>query len=265
MRLFAADWRDAGAAPVHLARGTLGQVGISDGAFTAELMGPTASLDRPVVEETSPECRASLGDRRCRIDMGPRTRFARVIAASDTSVTIDAAEPGANAYGAGRLWWLDGPNSGLASLIAASSGAELTLREPPAFAPAAGTLVRVAEGCDRTIAACSGRFANAANFRGEPYLPGNDPAHPLSRRLTCAAGTRSRPPRGPVSARAFARTGGTRPTGSTASAWRRSRSTGRCPPIIRCAAATGGESRRRSIAPACARSRPRWRGGATCC
>jgi hypothetical protein len=37
-----------------------------------------------------------------------------------------------------------------------------------------GTLVLLVEGCDRTIATCRLRFNNAANFRGEPYLPGND-------------------------------------------------------------------------------------------
>ncbi len=41
-----------------------------------------------------------------------------------------------------------------------------------ALAP--GTRVLVREGCDRTLATCAARFANAANFRGEPFLPGND-------------------------------------------------------------------------------------------
>ena len=43
---------------------------------------------------------------------------------------------------------------------------------PPGIAP--GWLVRVREGCDHTIATCASRFANAANFQGEPFLPGND-------------------------------------------------------------------------------------------
>ena len=58
--------------------------------------------------------------------------------------------------------------------MAGSAGAVVTLREAPAFAAAAGTLVEVTEGCDRTLATCAGRFGNAANFRGEPYLPGLD-------------------------------------------------------------------------------------------
>jgi hypothetical protein len=50
----------------------------------------------------------------------------------------------------------------------------LTLRDPPAFAPAMGDLVEISEGCDRMLGTCAGRFGNAANFRGEPHLPGID-------------------------------------------------------------------------------------------
>ena len=42
----------------------------------------------------------------------------------------------------------------------------------PALAP--GTLARLTEGCDHTIATCAARFGNAINFQGEPFLPGND-------------------------------------------------------------------------------------------
>ena len=34
--------------------------------------------------------------------------------------------------------------------------------------------VELGEGCDKRLATCSQRFDNAANFRGEPHLPGND-------------------------------------------------------------------------------------------
>lgn len=173
-RLFAVDWSNPGGGTLHLTRGELGDVSIRDGAFSAELRGPTALLERPVVERTSPECRASLGDKRCRIDMAGRMRFARVTAVDGLTVTLDAAEPTPDAYGYGRVDWVTGANSGLASLIAASNGAKITLREPVPFAVAVDTLVRVREGCDRSLATCRSRFANAANFRGEPYLPGND-------------------------------------------------------------------------------------------
>jgi hypothetical protein len=49
------------------------------------------------------------------------------------------------------------------------------LSEPPAFASGGRVRARSSiEGCDKQMATCSARFANAVNFRGEPYLPGMD-------------------------------------------------------------------------------------------
>ena len=174
--LFAVDWSadDPGGSRVELGEGTIGAVEVADGGFTAELAGPGAALDRPAAEETSPECRAELGDRRCRVAMAGRRRFARVVAGDDAAVTVDAPEPLANAYGGGRLRWFSGANSGLKSEIEASDGASVRLGAPPAFAVAAGTLVELVEGCDKSLATCAARFGNAANFRGEPHLPGLD-------------------------------------------------------------------------------------------
>jgi len=169
--LFVVDWTDP-ARRIDLAEGTIGAVEVADGGFVAELAGPM--LDRAVAEETSPGCRAGLGDRRCRVAMAGRRRFARVVGAVGAVVTVDAEEPVADAYGGGRLRWFGGANGGLEGAVAASDAATLTLETPPAFLPAAGDLVEMVEGCDRTLATCAGRFGNAANFRGEPHLPGMD-------------------------------------------------------------------------------------------
>lgn len=168
----AVDW-DNSSVIAELGEGRIGQVELREGAFTAELAGIGALLDRPVCEATSPECRAELGDARCRVAMAGRRRFARVAASADTSLTVDAVEPVTNAYGNGLLRWIGGGNSGLESAIAASAGPTLTLRTPPRF-EAVGALVELIEGCDKSVATCAARFANAVNFRGEPYLPGID-------------------------------------------------------------------------------------------
>jgi uncharacterized phage protein (TIGR02218 family) len=173
VRLFAVDW-SGGDGRVDLGEGTIGAIETRNGAFTAELRGSSAALDRPVAEETSAECRAELGDRRCRVAMAARRRFARIVAAAGRAVTVDAPEAEANGYGGGLLRWFGGANSGLEAAIAASDGAVVTLRTEPVFAPATGDLIELIEGCDKSLATCASRFANAANFRGEPYLPGID-------------------------------------------------------------------------------------------
>ncbi|HEX8573362.1 MAG TPA: DUF2163 domain-containing protein [Allosphingosinicella sp.] len=173
--LFLVDWEDPGGAQLKLARGELGDVSVKANGFEAELRGPAALLERAVVEQTSPECRAELGDRRCRIDMAGRVRITRVTAvAGESAVTLADAPPGTGACAFGRLRWIGGANSGLESAVAESEGTELVLQEPPPFAITAGDLVELSEGCDKSFATCGARFGNAENFRGEPHLPGMD-------------------------------------------------------------------------------------------
>jgi uncharacterized phage protein (TIGR02218 family) len=173
--LFMVDWENPGSGHIPLARGVLGDIAARGNGFSAELRGPTALLERPVVEQTSPECRAQLGDKRCRVDMAPRVRVTRITGVEDDDVVEVAeasVEPSAHAYG--RLRWIGGRNSGLESALLSSDGARLTLREPPPYFPEIGDLVEISEGCDKSFATCIAKFANGANFRGEPHLPGMD-------------------------------------------------------------------------------------------
>jgi uncharacterized phage protein (TIGR02218 family) len=172
--LFMADWEDPEASHVPLARGVLGDVAAQGNGFSAELRGPTALLERPVVEQTSPECRAQLGDKRCRVDMAPRVRVTLITRVEHDVVEVAEASVEQNAYAYGRLRWAGGRNSGLESELLSSDGSRLQLREPPPYLAAIGDLVEISEGCDKIFGTCTARFGNAANFRGEPHLPGMD-------------------------------------------------------------------------------------------
>jgi len=174
LSIFMVDWERPEEAAIQLAAGELGDVAMQGAGFEAELRGPAALLERGVVEQTSPECRAELGDKRCRVDMAGRVRLARVAAViGDAVFDVEGNAPG-EAFRHGRLRWMSGRNSGLSSRIAAADGVRLRLCDSPPFPPAAGDRVEIAEGCDKSLATCSARFANAANFRGEPHLPGMD-------------------------------------------------------------------------------------------
>lgn len=169
-----ADWSDPDAAPLLLVRGELGDVSTRRAGFEAELRGPTAALEASVAEQTSPECRAQLGDKRCRVDMAPRTKQTRIAAVATDGALEVAGGAEDNAYGFGSARWLSGPNSGLEAAIAESGEGRLIMREPPPYPIGAGDLIEIREGCDKSFATCGGRFANSANFRGEPHLPGMD-------------------------------------------------------------------------------------------
>lgn len=171
--LFVADWTAPDAAPVIVARGALGAIERRGAAFSAELQGMTHALDRPVCPATSPSCRAALGDRACRVDLASRVHARRVVAIDGRRVTLDAPPP-AGAMAFGELMWMDGTACGLASPVTGAEGSTLTLAEIPPAPPAFPARVRLTEGCDGQLATCRDRFANAANFRGEAHLPGND-------------------------------------------------------------------------------------------
>lgn len=174
LRLMAVDWTTPEDAPLFLARGELGGVESDGRTFKAELRGPGSLLDAAIVEETSPECRAALGDRRCRVDMAGRRAILPVVSAEGETVRFAALPGPGGAFACGRLRWLDGPHAGLASAVEASDGDTVTLRDPPPQDPDPGTRAELVEGCDRRFSTCVSRFANAGNFRGEPHLPGND-------------------------------------------------------------------------------------------
>lgn len=171
LRLTAVNWDDP-SAELELVSGELGQVESKDGSFETELLGVAAKLELPACPLTSPECRAQLGDPDCRVDMAGRRLRARIVSHAGHLVAVDQQVD--SRFQFGELRFLSGPANGQRRTILSASGDQLALRSAPSADVAAGTPVELTEGCDKRLATCSGRFGNAANFRGEPHLPGND-------------------------------------------------------------------------------------------
>ncbi|BDI59640.1 DUF2163 domain-containing protein [Qipengyuania nanhaisediminis] len=154
--------------------GTIGRIEDDTRGFTAELRSAKAALDQDLVPRTSPTCRALFCGPGCGLS---GHRFTSLV--SVTEVNADLNQVQIDAIGAerlvdGQVRFLAGPQTGLAFGILSVSGSWLTLDRPihPHLAP--GVRAELREGCDHTLATCASRFDNAANFRGEPFLPGND-------------------------------------------------------------------------------------------
>ncbi len=174
LTLFAVDWTAAEARCIAVARGRLGAVTVAGCSFTVTLADGREDFDAVLTPATSAGCRASLGDDACRVPLNRRRSTAQVLGAEDRSVTLSTPPAAIDGYRHGVLRWLDGANAGLDALIIDAEGAALTLSAPPPFAVAPDTRVRLTRGCDKRAATCATRFANIANFRGEPHLPGID-------------------------------------------------------------------------------------------
>ncbi len=170
VRLTVADWSAPDARQVVVAHGTLGAVDSDGRTFTAELSARDPALDGPIVPETSAECRADFGDARCRVPLAAHRARAAITAIAGRQVSIAGAD---ERFAYGQLRWLDGPNRGLIAAVTGGADGVLTLALPAGVAAHTGP-VELTEGCDRRAATCAARFANIANFRGEPHLPGID-------------------------------------------------------------------------------------------
>ena len=170
--LAALDWEDGAALPKRLLGGELGDVSFAGGSFMADLRGTAARLDASVCPSTSPECRAELGDKRCRVDLAGRSMRAKVVSSEGPEIELDKLVDERLLFG--RLQFRSGANCALRTVVLGVEGTRIRIRDLPQALIEPGCTVVIREGCDKRLQTCTERFGNAANFRGEPHLPGND-------------------------------------------------------------------------------------------
>jgi uncharacterized phage protein (TIGR02218 family) len=167
------DWE--GGERQVLYRGAIGSVMEESGKFTAELQSRKAELQLDPIPRTSPACRAQFCGPGCTLSAARFTHEA-VLDTFDLAinrVSLLTGPPHAN-LAFGSLRWLDGPHAGRSMTILAANASGFVLDEPLSPALVSGLRCLVREGCDHRLDTCATRFANAVNFQGEPFLPGND-------------------------------------------------------------------------------------------
>lgn len=87
-----------------------------------------------------------------------------------TALNVSMAQS-AGYFDQGVLAFTSGPNNGLTRTVRAYTGGVMTLVSPFPSVPASGNTFTVRPGCDKSQATCTSKFANQANFRGQPYVP----------------------------------------------------------------------------------------------
>ncbi|MFN7177772.1 MAG: DUF2163 domain-containing protein, partial [Thermaurantiacus sp.] len=72
VRIFLVNWEDPSMGALRMRRGWFGEVVLTEqGVFRTELRGMTQALSQRIGELYSPECRADLGDPRCKVPIHP--------------------------------------------------------------------------------------------------------------------------------------------------------------------------------------------------
>lgn len=178
-------WLVNWSAPVErllLEVGNIGEIIREGSAFKAEIRSIAHLLDQERGRIYASTCDADFADQRCGVD-GSNPVFAGAGQVNEVigprSVRIDGPPSVPQGYlTRGSLSWASGDNGGLRAEIREDRndgiGRILDLWDQPARAVQAGDRFSALAGCDKRFETCAGRYANAINFRGFPFLPGND-------------------------------------------------------------------------------------------
>jgi len=181
VEIFRVNWQ-APAQRVLMRTGSLGEVRRAGTMFTAEVRGLAHYLQQPKGRLYQFTCDADLGDARCGVDLdaasfkGNGTIVAAESARRFTASGLAGFEAGW--FTRGLVTFSSGAATGqkveVRQHAKAGSSATIELWEPARAPLVAGQTFTIAAGCDKHIATCRAKFANAVNFRGFPHMPGND-------------------------------------------------------------------------------------------
>jgi uncharacterized phage protein (TIGR02218 family) len=154
--------------------GQIGRIEDDRAQFMAELRSSKSLLEEDLVPRTSPTCRAEFCGPGCGLSAVHFTTIRALVEADPDGNRVRFQGIDGEAHVDGRVRFMGGPQTGVSFGVIDAEGGWLVLDRPLVTGIMAGTRAELREGCDRTIATCASRFGNAANFRGEPFLPGND-------------------------------------------------------------------------------------------
>lgn len=189
IEIFQVNYNDLTQGAIKLRRGWLGEVSFHRDYFIAEVRGMTQLLSQRIGELYSASCRATLGDERCKVDLGLHTVTGSVTSTISNIEFVDSGRSEVSGlYDFGTLTFTSGENQGLSvevkEYILESTGGRIILALPMSSPIVSSDSYSLSKGCDKTISTCFNRFNNVVNFRGEPNVPGID-------RMLETAGTRT--------------------------------------------------------------------------
>lgn len=176
IEIFQVNYADLTMGSNRLVKGRTGEIKYGRQEFTAELRGLAQQLQQTIGEVYSASCRAQLGDARCKVDLAPYTFAATVTGVTDQRQFAAAAliQP-AGYFAYGKVIFDSGANAGLSMEVKASPPGAIELQLPMPYPVAIGDAFRAIAGCRKRFQEdCKAKFSNVINFRGEPWVPGND-------------------------------------------------------------------------------------------
>lgn len=181
VEVFRVNWQDT-SQRVLLRRGSIGDIRRGRVSFVAEVRSMAHVLNQQVGRVFQGSCDAALGDARCKVDLEATAfRGTGTITAllRDRAFTADGlSEFATGHFSRGIISWTSGANAGRFAEVSqheiAGGEVRIILLETPILDIKPGDAFTIVAGCDKRPETCRDRFANIANFRGFPDIPGQD-------------------------------------------------------------------------------------------
>jgi uncharacterized phage protein (TIGR02218 family) len=176
------DYTDTALGEIVLMTGIITVFDVTDkGRGSFEIRGLLTRGDARVGEYYSAECRADLGDTRCKVNLATyQTTGVVHLVERATSLQVDfVGNPGNGFYAFGVLTFTSGNNTGISLEVMSQVAIDATYDRiilPLAFpyTPEVGDAFVLTAGCNHQKDTCKTKFNNLVNFRGEPFVPGQD-------------------------------------------------------------------------------------------
>lgn len=174
-RLFRASWADDPAGSLLLFGGRINEVDMSRYEATVTAHSDIELLDAPVPRNVyQPGCMNVVYDTACGVSRAAFTVTGAVQSSpAPTRSFFKSALGQADAwFDLGVVAFTSGANAGVSRTVKSyGSAGAFTLIAPFPYAPAVGDTFSAYPGCNQTKDTCSGKFANLARFRGQPFIP----------------------------------------------------------------------------------------------
>ena len=151
--------------------------------WVAEFVGQAKRLTRQVGNTYSRNCRYTLGDMKCTVDLSTGGFTQTGVSVStvttdfeNTRFTATALVDADKFWAQGSIRWLTGANAGIDTEVKSWTkiGASFILAIPTPFDIVATDTFTITAGCDKTQRTCIDKFNNNINHGGFPYIPGPD-------------------------------------------------------------------------------------------
>lgn len=175
IRIFVCDYENT-ENRFTLREGMVGKITTGKTAFKAEIRGLMDAYQQQSGKIYQRKCRAHLGDAECKCNITQDIIQGNVTAIREDGSIFTNVSREDDFFTYGVMTFLSGLNKGASYEIEQSfaRNGQIYFFSSPVHEVVVGDMFRLVPGCNGEPSTCKKRFHNFVNFRGEPYIPGND-------------------------------------------------------------------------------------------